>query len=85
MWFPCSLQANCPNHAEKTTESGIQTSVNPKPHVPKIESIQNSKFLSEAHKIAKKAPALASFKSTRYDADGAPQCFSRTLYEGLLC
>ncbi|XVE51435.1 hypothetical protein DITRI_Ditri02bG0040100 [Diplodiscus trichospermus] len=60
-----SLQANPPNHAEKTTESGIQTSVNPTPQVPKVESIQNSKFLSEAHKIAKRTPSLFSFKCSR--------------------
>ncbi|XP_022724854.1 uncharacterized protein At4g18490-like [Durio zibethinus] len=60
-----SLQANPPNYAEKTTECGSQTSVNPKPQVPKIESIQNSKFLSEVLKIAKKAPGLSSYKSTR--------------------
>ncbi|XP_022715779.1 LOW QUALITY PROTEIN: uncharacterized protein At4g18490 [Durio zibethinus] len=59
-----SLQANPPNHAEKT-EFGVQTSVNPKLQVQKLESIQNSKFLREAHKILKKAPALSSFKSTR--------------------
>ncbi|GMJ04239.1 hypothetical protein like AT4G18490 [Hibiscus trionum] len=60
-----SLNANPPNHAEKTTESSVHTSVNPKLQVPKIDSVQNSKFQSEAHKIAKKAPALSSFKITR--------------------
>ncbi|XVF25690.1 hypothetical protein REPUB_Repub13aG0235500 [Reevesia pubescens] len=48
------LQANPPNHAEKTTESGVQTSVNPKLQDPKIEPIQNSKFLSEALKLPRK-------------------------------
>ncbi|KAK8524517.1 hypothetical protein V6N12_029382 [Hibiscus sabdariffa] len=60
-----SLNANPPNHAEKTTESSVHTSVNPKLQVPKIDSVQKSKFHSEEHKIAKKAPALSSFKSTR--------------------
>ncbi|XP_021295020.1 uncharacterized protein At4g18490 isoform X2 [Herrania umbratica] len=60
-----SLQANSFNYAEKTTESGLQKSVNLKPQVAKIESIQSPKLLSEAPKIAKKVPALSSFKSTR--------------------
>ncbi|XVF87370.1 hypothetical protein PTKIN_Ptkin18bG0114900 [Pterospermum kingtungense] len=60
-----SLLANPANHAEKTTESGIQTSVNPKPQVPEKEFIQNSKLLSEVHKISKKAPAFTHFKSIR--------------------
>ncbi|WRX25910.1 hypothetical protein QQP08_018397, partial [Theobroma cacao] len=60
-----SLKANSFNYAEKTTESGLQKSVNLKPQVPKIESIQNPKLLSEAPNIAKKTPALSSFKCTR--------------------
>lgn len=85
VWIPCSLKANSFNYAEKTTESGLQKSVNLKPQVPKIESIQNPKLLSEAPNIAKKTPALSSFKCTRYDADVSPQCSSRSLNEGLLC
>ncbi|TYG97390.1 hypothetical protein ES288_A10G035200v1 [Gossypium darwinii] len=60
-----SLQANPPNHTEKTTESSVQKSLNPKLQVPKMHSIQNSMFHSEAHKITKKAPALSCIKSTR--------------------
>ncbi|XVF27541.1 hypothetical protein REPUB_Repub14bG0116900 [Reevesia pubescens] len=65
VWNPCSLRVNPSNSAEKKTESGTQSSLNPILQVPKVESIQNSKFLSEAHKIAKKARALSSSKSTR--------------------
>ncbi|KAH1048501.1 hypothetical protein J1N35_039285 [Gossypium stocksii] len=60
-----SLQANPPNHTEKTTESSVQKSLNPKLQVPKMHSIQNSMFHSEAHKSTKKAPALSCIKSTR--------------------
>ncbi|KAA3478969.1 chloroplast protein cs/ch-42 [Gossypium australe] len=60
-----SLQANPPNHTEKTTESSVQKSLNPKLQVPKMHSIQNSMFHSEAHKITKNAPALSCIKSTR--------------------
>ncbi|XP_040958712.1 uncharacterized protein At4g18490 isoform X3 [Gossypium hirsutum] len=60
-----SLQANPPNHTEKTTESSVQKSLNPKLQIPKMHSIQNSMFHSEAHKITKKAPALSCIKSTR--------------------
>ncbi|PPD78440.1 hypothetical protein GOBAR_DD24634 [Gossypium barbadense] len=65
MWIPCSLQANPPNHTEKTTESSVQKSLNPKLQIPKMHSIQNSMFHSEAHKITKKAHALSCIKSTR--------------------
>lgn len=75
MWIPCSLQANPPNHTEKTTESSVQKSLNPKLQVPKMHSIQNSMFHSEAHKITKKAPALSCIKSTRCVIDVASSMF----------
>ncbi|KAE8719905.1 HXXXD-type acyl-transferase family protein [Hibiscus syriacus] len=59
-----TLNANSSSHAEKTIESSVHTSVNPKVQVPKLDSVQSSKFHYEAHKITKKAPALSSFKST---------------------
>ncbi|OMO76312.1 hypothetical protein CCACVL1_15775 [Corchorus capsularis] len=60
-----SLRANPPNCTEKTIESSIQTSVNPKPQVPKLASLQTLNVVSEAPKSPKEAPAVSRFKSTR--------------------
>ncbi|KAE8673294.1 HXXXD-type acyl-transferase family protein [Hibiscus syriacus] len=53
------------NNIGRSSDISIHTSVNPNLQVPKIDSVQISKFHSEAHKIAKKASTLSSFKSTR--------------------
>ncbi|OMO65308.1 hypothetical protein COLO4_31347 [Corchorus olitorius] len=60
-----SLRANPPNCTEKTIESSMQTSINPKPQVPKLASLQTLNVVSEAPKFPKEAPAVSRFKSIR--------------------